>query len=412
MTGLDDILRQCPVSDAQQLELLKVKYRLSSLEDLQGAVVFGAAKLGAQIALRLEGRGVGICGFSDNDPERWNSNHCDWPVIPPRELDRRTPVIIASKFVKNIYASLLEQGARQLIPHYILPIVFPKDFPPGFHCLSADAVRSGEKYIREAFSLLSDEQSRDLYLSLLRFRITLEPADLPDPTPGQYFPGDFWLLSPQEVFVDVGAFTGDTMISFLQHTGGVFSKYYALEPDPENLDELKKVIPAGLSGRILALPYGAGERRHRALFVPHAGGESRISQDGSLSIEIISLDELLASEAVSTIKIDVEGYEEEVLNGARNIVGGKGPKLAVSVYHKLRDLWEIPVWIRECNGGYRFYLRHHTEEIYDTILYCVPDRNPGTGNCETTSHDEPNLSTVPKAGLIPGERESKPEGCP
>lgn len=409
MTGLDDIFRRCPVSDAQQLELLKVKYGLSGLEDLQGAVVFGAAKLGAQIALRLKGRGVGICGFSDNDPERWNRNHCDWPVIPPRELDQRTPVIIASKFIKDIYASLLEQGARQLIPHYILPIIFPEDFPPGFHCLSADAVRSAEKSIREAFSLLSDEQSRDLYRSLLRFRITLDPEDLPDPTPGQYFPGDFWLLSPQEVFVDVGAFTGDTMLSFLQHTGGVFSKYYALEPDPENLDELKKAIPVSLNGQILPLPYGAGERRHRAQFVPHAGGESRISLDGSLSIEIIPLDELLASEAVSTIKIDVEGYEKEVLNGARNIVGGKGPKLAVSVYHKLRDLWEIPVWIRECNEGYRFYLRHHTEEIYDTILYCVSDRNPSLRKCGTPSLNQPNLSTGVKTGLIPGEYLSAPE---
>lgn len=383
MTDLDGILKQCPDSDARQLELLKEKYGLNRLDDLEGAVIFGAAKLGSRIAKALRDRDISIRGFSDSNPAMWTSGHCGWPVLRPAELDPQVPVIIASKFVKEISASLLKMRVRHIIPHYILPIILPGDFAGVFHGLSADAVRSGEKSIREALALMEDRQSRDLYLQILRFRVTLDPLDLPDPTAGQYFPGDFWRLSGREVFVDVGAFTGDTLADFLHHTRGVFEKYYALEPDPRNLDELKRRIPADLGGRIIALPYGAGERRHPALFIDGAGGESRIDEGGTLSVEIVPLDELLSSEKVSTIKLDVEGYEKEVLRGAREIIGRQGPKLAVSVYHRIEDIWEIPIWIRDCNDGYRFYLRHHTEEIYDTVLYCVPGRKPSSRKHET-----------------------------
>jgi len=375
MTNLDDILKQCPASDAQQRRLFQKEYGLGGLEDLQGAVVFGAASLGAQVANALEDRGIHILGFSDNDCKKWNSTYAGRAVFAPSELSLIGPIIIASKFVKDIHAGLHDQGVQRLIPHYLLPCLFPDDFTNRFHSLSATTIIASQKIIRDTFCLLSDHHSEELFCQLLRFRITLNPMDLPTPTPGQYFPGDFWALSHQEAFVDVGACSGDTLIDFLCHTGGMFSKYFALEPDPHNFDELKKAIPAKLNSQIMALPCAAGGRQQQALFVPNAGGESRIATDGSLNIEIITIDELLASESVSTIKIDVEGYEREVLSGARSTIAAKGPKLAVSVYHRLQDIWEIPMWIRGCNGGYRFYLRHHTPEIYDTVLYCVPVRD-------------------------------------
>ncbi len=372
MAALDAVLGLCPVSDARQAELLRQRYGLERLEDLEGAIVFGAALLGAALARELRARGVALAGFADNDPARWGGTHEGLPVLVPRSLESGRPVLIASKYVKEIYAGLLRQGGRRLIPHYLLPVLFPGEFPEGFHSLSAEAIAAGRGEIREAFSLLADAPSRELFLRLLKFRITLDPLDLPDPTPGQYFPGDFWRLSPAEVFVDVGACGGDTLVDFLRQTRGEFAKYLALEPDPRNLEELRRVVPADPAGRIVVLPVAAGERRGRVSFVTDRGGESRVAAGAAATVEVAPLDELLAGEAVTTIKIDVEGYEREVLRGARGTIADRGPKLAVSVYHRLRDLWEIPVWIRACNGGYRHHLRHHTPEIYDTVLYCVP----------------------------------------
>jgi FkbM family methyltransferase len=373
MTDLDDVLKLNPGSNAHQIEILQKEYRISRIEDLQGAVVFGAAILGTQVANTLENSGIRVFGFADNDPTRWNGTHEGRMVYSPEELDKNRPIVIASKYVKDIYAGLSVQGKRHLIPHYLLACLFPDSFNTRFHCLSADTITADRIAIQDTFHLLSDQQSKELFCRLLRFRITLNPMDLPEPTPGQYFPGDFWPLSSQEVFVDIGACNGDTLIDFLGHTKGVFSRYFALEPDPQNFIALNRSIPAGFNDKVVALQCAAGSRRQQTSFVSDAGGESRIAVDGSINIETIPIDELFESEAVSTIKIDVEGYETEVLEGARSTIAIKRPKLAVSVYHRLQDIWKIPMWIKACDEGYSFYLRHHTPEIYDTVLYCVPD---------------------------------------
>ena len=379
MTGLDAVLALCPASDERQRDQLRRRWRLKGLRDLEGAVIFGAAQLGGALARSLAEKGLRPAGFSDNDAARWGGVFEGLPVLAPGALGADRPVVIASKYVKEIYAGLRNRGLR-LVPHYLLPLLFPDDFPAGYHSLSAEAVAAGREQIRSVYSLLVDSDSRELFLKLLAFRISLDPLDLPDPTPGQYFPGDFWRLSPREVFVDVGACGGDTLAEFLRQTGGVFDRYFAIEPDRKNLEDLGRAIPAGLRERIVVVPCGAGERRERVCFAADRGGESRVAADGPAAIEIVSLDELLAAEAVSTIKIDVEGYEREVLRGARETIRRDRPKLAVSVYHALRDLWELPAWIRDCSPHYRYHLRHHTPEIYDTVLYCVPDAERGAGS--------------------------------
>ncbi|NMC64439.1 MAG: FkbM family methyltransferase [SAR324 cluster bacterium] len=369
---LHSILEQCPGSDAEQLKLLQDRYGGLTLEDFQGAVVFGAERLGLQISKALEDNGIHVMAFSDNDSLKWGTGHGGLKVVAPKALDLNRPIIITSKYVKEIYADLLELGATKLVPHYVLSLMFSGKIVNKFHRLSAAKINSAKETIAKAFSLLEDRHSKDLFLSLLKFRITLDPLELPDPSEALYFPGAFWKLSSREVFVDVGACTGDTLEDFLRVSNGSFKKYLAIEADPHNFKILQKSIPESFSERILAFPLGAGAKRHQVPFLFNQGGESRVDLGASSKVEVVPLDELLFDETVSTIKIDVEGYEKEVLEGARRTIVQQSPKLAVSVYHNIQDLWEIPLWLERNNPGYKFYLRHHTPEIYDTVLYCVP----------------------------------------
>lgn len=55
--------------------------------------------------------------------------------------------------------------------------------------------------------------------------------------------------------------------------------------------------------------------------------------------------------------------------GAKNTIQKLKPKIAISVYHKTADLWEIPLKVLEINPDYKFYLRHHSHDVYDTVLY-------------------------------------------
>lgn len=76
-------------------------------------------------------------------------------------------------------------------------------------------------------------------------------------------------------------------------------------------------------------------------------------------------------EKVTFIKMDVEGAELEALKGARKTIMKHHPRLAISIYHKPEDIWEIPAYILSLSEDYRFYIRHYQFSKNETILYAV-----------------------------------------
>ena len=89
-------------------------------------------------------------------------------------------------------------------------------------------------------------------------------------------------------------------------------------------------------------------------------------------VETITIDDLVSEEKlkrVDFIKMDIEGAELEALRGAENTIRQFHPKLAISLYHKLNDLWEIPEYIDSLGLGYKFSLKHVTIHAEETVLF-------------------------------------------
>ena len=80
---------------------------------------------------------------------------------------------------------------------------------------------------------------------------------------------------------------------------------------------------------------------------------------------------MVKNERVTFIKLDVEGAEYEALLGAQNTIKKNRPKLAISIYHKPQDIFELPELIMSIRDDYRMYLRHYQLSPNETILYCV-----------------------------------------
>ncbi len=226
--------------------------------------------------------------------------------------------------------------------------------------------------IKDVYVRLTDDKSRELFTDLLLFRITLDPKDLPEVESDQYYPsGNFWKLDSHEKYVDVGAYNGDSLLSFFEHTKYNFDKYYAIEADPINYNNLIKIIPEEVKDKIVTICKGAGSKNLEVYFEVSGQEDSAIVKEGTNKIQIITLDSLINTDFVTTIKIDVEGYEPEVLEGAKNIIKRDKPKIALSVYHNADHLWELPLQLLRIRPDYQLYLRHHQYEIYDTVLYAI-----------------------------------------
>jgi hypothetical protein len=69
--------------------------------------------------------------------------------------------------------------------------------------------------------------------------------------------------------------------------------------------------------------------------------------------------------------MDIEGAGMAALKGASRIISEHKPKLAICVYHKYQDIWEIPAYIWSLCLEYTLHLRHHLDSAVETVLYVV-----------------------------------------
>ena len=92
----------------------------------------------------------------------------------------------------------------------------------------------------------------------------------------------------------------------------------------------------------------------------------------SIKIEVCSIDNVI-DDKVTFIKMDIEGSELEALKGAEKTVRSHKPKLAICLYHKIEDFWEIPLYINEIVPEYKLYAAHHhpDPDCYSTVLYAL-----------------------------------------
>ena len=96
-----------------------------------------------------------------------------------------------------------------------------------------------------------------------------------------------------------------------------------------------------------------------------------MKENGKETIEAASIDQMCGLEKVTFIKMDIEGSEREALKGAERVILRDKPRLAICVYHKWEDLYEIPMMVKRMAPEYRLYLRHHSDTAMETVLYAV-----------------------------------------
>ena len=186
----------------------------------------------------------------------------------------------------------------------------------------------------------------------------------------QYFDLPYMKHCDHEVFADVGCFDGTTSMFFAKWSGNVYDAIYAFEPDYHNYEKCKRKL-ADMLGSGEIFPYGLWNMETTLLFNAISTGASAVSSDGTIKIQVKVLDEVLRDKNVTFIKMDVEGSELNALKGAKKMIVEKKPKLAISIYHKPEDMWEIPELLLEYNPEYTFYLRHYSVAADETVLYAV-----------------------------------------
>lgn len=211
--------------------------------------------------------------------------------------------------------------------------------------------------LNEVYCHLADKQSRKVFKNILEYKITGDIALLTDceTLPSEAYT-NILMLTENEIYCDLGAYTGDTIDELLSFTDGRYDKIIALEPNSRNFRKLSQRVESMQNVRIFKA--AAWCENATLNFSRNAGRMARISSVGS-EIQALSVDSVLGGEKATYIKFDVEGAEREGINGAANTISDFSPKLCVAVYHRNEDIFSIPLQLLAINPRYRLFMRHY-----------------------------------------------------
>jgi len=133
-----------------------------------------------------------------------------------------------------------------------------------------------------------------------------------------------------DMFIDVGANIG--LYTCVLGRAHAARRLLAFEPDGRNFARLSENIASnGLADVVDARSVAIGAAKGTASLIPGTPGNSGLTKLGdaspahALSVDVIALDdELNVRNSMICVKIDVEGYELEVLAGAVNLFQSNG----------------------------------------------------------------------------------------
>ncbi len=380
MDELDRLLSE-PLSSVHERENAAFDRLLASCGNR--LVIFGAGNLGRKVVQCVRSIGIEPLAFADNGQSKWGSSVDGVPVLSPTDAAARygaSALFLVSiwslgHYYRDSRAQLERLGCTRVESTASLRWKFADRLLPDFcqdlpHKLYEQAAE-----VRKAASLWADDASRREYLNHVLWRAKGDQNALGPPVEEkQYFLDSLYRIDEHEVFVDCGAYTGDTAEQLIRKNPA-FSKIIAIEADPQNFERLSKwvgTLDSRIASKISALNTAVGATRGQLRFQANGTDGARLATDGNVVVDCIPIDDLAPAAAATFIKMDIEGAELDALEGARRSIQTDRPILSICAYHKQDDLWRIPLFISTMVEDYRFFLRPHEADGKELVCYAVP----------------------------------------
>ena len=219
--------------------------------------------------------------------------------------------------------------------------------------------------IRETYEIFADDDSKNAYANIINYKLFGRMSYLMN----AYSDKDelYDEISSREVitYVDAGAYNGDTAKEAIAYFSEL-KEIVAIEPDPKNYKKLLRFSESIDSPVIRTVNAAVWYNTGNGEFSSSGNRNSSISSTTSYEhketdVALITIDSLGLSP--DFIKYDVEGAELEALIGTQKTILSSRPTLLVSLYHRSRDIFEIPLYLSREYPFYRMTLRR---------LRCLP----------------------------------------
>lgn len=202
-------------------------------------------------------------------------------------------------------------------------------------------------------------------------------------------------LQPGQTYLDIGANIG-LMSSIASGIVGNKGKVLAVEANPKTVEILQHNLALNACTNVSIFPFALGDAPGKATLYENwnvnRGGASLLAQDNEEGIEVAvdTIDNVFKNDAIHLVKIDVEGFELEVLNGGIEVLKTQRPVLIIEVSEQREQTvgvspQEIAAFVRSL-GNYRLFKQKGSKERRSALVEITSDS-------ELPQHD--NVVCVP-----------------
>lgn len=177
------------------------------------------------------------------------------------------------------------------------------------------------------------------------------------------------------LYIDVGAYVGDTVERFKQFYDTSDHEIIALEPDDDSFNVLLSKYKNDSS--VCCLKYGAWNENKKIGFKIGQGQRSEVSQESDNYIDVKKIDDIVIDRKVAYIKIGND-YALEILEGAKGVIERDFPIVAIVAVYHFELLYRIPRFFKELSKTgktYNVFLRHHSKVSCGLLfIYAIPEK--------------------------------------
>jgi len=370
-------------------------------------IIYGAGSAGLELSKLLELHDIHTLYFCDKNDDLIGTKIFGKEIISPSRLAiefKNYLVIVGIQNNKEEAINFLRKVGITSIrfidnaEQFFYYLQFPK------WKISLATIKNDSELINTAYELLCDDKSRHIYINRLAILssfadyksykenciLTDCPVDLPIDKRifswyfenQMYFNNDLIDLADGFCLVDCGAYNGDSFIEFHKAMSAknlLCGKSYCFEPDTRNYQSLESnltkyenvsLFNIGCYDDKKILEFANSELMHvTEAFIVENGKDKVIHvAEGNDFVEVDTIDNLVFPNRVDVIKMDVEGSEAKALKGAVKTIKMHHPVLIISAYHKIGDLYNIVLLIKDISPAYKIYLRQFSFSWSETVL--------------------------------------------
>ncbi|KZN47186.1 FkbM family methyltransferase [Pseudoalteromonas luteoviolacea] len=346
----------------------------------QPITIVGAADEGIRLLTICDSLQASDVRIVDMNKEKVGTQVLNGKSIMPFCAENITErhIILATHRTYHVYIKCKELKAASVTTFMHLQALYPESFEPHFfHKDMLETMSNSVSALKQLRSSLADDISVGVLASCLDYRLHGDPTVMGNFIDWDlYLPTDIDLTPFAHSYVDCGSFDGDSVSIHLNRYKSAVKHVYAFEPDPNTFERLKVNMSA--YQQVQCINKGVGDKVTKLNFSANNERASLFSESGELSIDTTSLDAELKNTTPSFIKMNIEAFEPQAIDGAQGIISKNTPLLAISAYHQPEHLYSLQFQIENiAPNKYDFYLRQHDGGLVETVLYAVPKVSQG-----------------------------------